>query len=463
MIQLFIADEKYTLQNRNSGQDLKHDYFQRQDYHELFQQIWNEIHKKDLAIHSFQDIKNSDLFKFSPFHTLTTDQYETELDILETLKFDMEINQNQSVHYFVTGDPGTGKTVLAIHLIRKIIELTMESNRPIKIGFVIPVSSLKKTIERVFKKIMGMDHVKIVTPTQVSKEKWDLLIVDEAHRLKRRVALSQYGEFDRANERLKFDKEGTELDWILKQSKYQIFFYDPNQTVKSSDIPKERFDQLMKETGVHKFKLSSQMRSLGGEDYIQYIKEIFSDKPPEKEIDFSENYQFGIYNDLSGLIHRIKNLNDIWGLSRIGAGYAWKWKTKPLKLSYDELVKRGIYDIEIDDNKLIWNMKNADWIGSENSINEVGCIHTMQGYDLNFAGIIIGNEITYNWQTSEIEIRKKNYYDRNGKVSLSSEELKKRILNIYTVLLTRGIRGTFLYVCDPNLKEYLRRYIPVID
>ncbi len=113
-----------------------------------------------------------------------------------------------------------------------------------------------------------------------------------------------------------------------------------------------------------------------------------------------------------------------------------------------------------------WNTTNEDWINSPNAFNEVGCIHTTQGYDLNYTGIIFGKEITYNPETKQIEIDASQYFDKKGKQGIEDPEtLKAYILNIYKTMMLRGIRGAFVYVYvyvyvyDEGLKEYLKELI----
>ena len=115
-------------------------------------------------------------------------------------------------------------------------------------------------------------------------------------------------------------------------------------------------------------------------------------------------------------------------------------------------------------NKYKWNSGSVtEWVHSKNALEEIGCIHTVQGYDINYTGVIIGNELKYSKEKG-IYVDFKEYKDKNGKKGLKNNEkdlirLKQYILNIYYVLLTRGIEGTYVYACDEGLKKYLSKYI----
>ena len=166
------------------------------------------------------------------------------------------------------------------------------------------------------------------------------------------------------------------------------------------------------------------------------------------------------------MVNNIKSKNNVYGLCRNIAGYAWKWNSKGKKLpmhitkkEVKEMKDNNLYDIDIDGHKYIWNSQPVDWINSENSINEIGSIHTTQGFDLNYTGLIIGNELKYDDVENKIYVDRKEYYDVKGKADTSDEDLLKYILHIYITMCTRGMRGTYLYVCDPKLREYLSKYI----
>ena len=486
LIKYMAADNKFKLQNGNSGLQ-NHNYYQRELYESKFKDIWKKLKEKGIVQNDLLVIENSDLFKYSPYKSLTDDQYAIVTDILKTLAEDVTNNKESS--FIVHGGAGTGKTILGVYLVKLLMEVKEnninieedivdnniqdalkinESINKLKIGLVIPMENLRKTLKKVFKNISGLDANMVLRPNDVakSKDKFDLLIVDESHRLRQRVNLTQYASFDQNNSKFNLGNGGTELDWIRLQSKYQIFLYDEEQTIKPTDIDKEAFIELENKESTHTYNLKTQLRCLlGGDEYIKYVKEIFSNEPPKKKISFKE-YEFKLFDNVNEMVNNIKSKNNVYGLCRNVAGYAWKWNSKGKKLpmhitkqEVKEIVNNNLFDIEIDGYKYIWNSQPVDWINSENSVNEIGSIHTTQGFDLNYTGLIIGNELKYDEEKGKIYIDRKEYYDVKGKAGTTDEELLKYILHIYTTMCTRGMRGTYLYVCDSKLREYLSKYI----
>ena len=182
-----------------------------------------------------------------------------------------------------------------------------------------------------------------------------------------------------------------------------------------------------------------------------YLKELLACSPGLKKQVF-EDYDFKIYTDVNRMVEDIKKLDAKLGLCRNAAGYAWKWISKKDK---------SLCDIEIQGYKYRWNSTYKNWIASDNSINEIGCIHTLQGYDLDYVGVIIGNDLKFNPETKQIYADKDCYFDQQGKSGVASkpEELKEYIKNIYLTLMTRGIKGTYLYICDEALREYFMEYV----
>lgn len=435
LIEHIAADGKYLLQNGNSGH-INHNYYDREKYKAKFESIWQELQNKKITVNDLLDIRNSDLFKYSPYKVLTEDQYLTAKLIYETI-----ISQEESID-MVKGEPGTGKTILAVYLMKYLAQ--EEKTKHLKTALVVPMTSLRGTIKKVFKNIKGLKSSMVIGPFDVIKEKYDVLIVDEAHRLNQRKNITNIKAFDDANKKLGLDVyTGNQLDWIRMSAKNIVLFYDGQQSIKPSDIGKESFNKL---NPTYHF-IESQMRVLGGNDYIKYIENILWLKQKTKM--YFDNYEFILFDDVNEMVSEIKKKERKWGLSRVVAGYAWEWKsnTNPEE-----------YDININGYRYRWNSTTKDWVNSDNAVNEIGCIHTIQGYDLNYAGVIIGNEIRCNGYT--IEIDPKKYFDKNGKKTIEDTDvLKGYILNIYKTLMTRGIRGTYVYCCDEGLREYLKGFV----
>ncbi len=439
LIQYISADEKFILQNSNGG--LKnHNYYDKVKYKAKFEIAWENLRQMGLVKNTLEDLKNSDLFKYSPYKSLTEDQFTVARQIFKDIK------NNEYNTFIVNGKPGTGKTILATYLFKYLKE--QEETKDINIGLVVPMASLRKTISRVFSKIKGLKSNMVIGPNDVVKQNYDLLIVDESHRLQRRKGIMGYGAFDKINKFLGLGDDGTQLDWIMKSSKHQIFFYDENQSIKPADIRPEDFRNLK----TKKYELNSQMRVEAGEEYIKFIEDIFDLNIPN--ITKFSNYDFRMFDNVEVMVNEIKEKNEKHKLARVVAGYAWPWHTNPKKKSTKK------YDIEIGELKLIWNSVTQDWVNSPNAVNEVGCIHTVQGYDLNYVGVIIGPEFYYDPLKNKFGVDKEKYFDINGRNGITDpNELERYVINIYKTLLTRGIKGTYVYIFDENLRNYFKKLL----
>ena len=258
-----------------------------------------------------------------------------------------------------------------------------------------------------------------------------------------------------------FDKnDAPQLDWILKQGTTKVLFYDSEQSVKSSDIPSSRFREIIEtsqQTIAH-YELQTQMRCMGGGTYIDYVKDILSARNPDfKPIN---NYDFKIFDDVDDMIQAIIARDGNLGLCRTVAGFSWEWATKNSGLSYEDMVVKDLFDIDICGHKYIWNMINEGWILSPDADRTIGCIHTSQGYDLNYVGVIFGNEIDYDPNTHSIIVDINEYYDKKVKAATPEEEIRTYIINAYSTMMARGIKGCYIYACKENLRNYLKNFIP---
>ncbi|AXE53940.1 DUF2075 domain-containing protein [Aurantimicrobium sp. MWH-Uga1] len=479
LIRYLAADSKYKVLNGNHG-ITDADYYDRERYRETFNELFDELLKEGVFTRSIPDIVNSDLFKFSPFKALNTDQSVAIEGVLEKLFEDLENKTDSPI--VIQGDPGTGKTIVAVYLMKLLVDIAKsqpdeqldsdsmfsdffqegfrEQLTDFTFGLVIPQQSLRKSIEKVFAKTPGLSKSMVLSPFDAgaSKEHYDLLIVDESHRLGQRSnqpSAAQNKKFTEINIALfgNDDLSWTQLDWIRAKSSHQLYLLDSAQSVKPADLPAEVTTALVAKARESKsyFHLASQMRVAGGSDYIEFIGRVFAGTQQGPE-SFG-NYELRLFDDLAEMRQAIFEKDKEVGLSRMIAGYAWPWVSKN---------NPNAIDIQIGDVGLTWNRTATDWINSPTSLEEVGSIHTVQGYDLNYAGVIIGPDLSYDLMAKKIVFHRENYHDKKGKennprlgIEYSDEDLLNYVVNIYRVLLTRGIKGTFVYVCDLDLRDYL--------
>ena len=481
LIRWLAGDGQFSVMNGNEG-IIDARYYERELYRESFRDIFEQLRAEGIFQRSIPEIENSDLFKLSPFKVLTPEQAIAVEDIVEGLLGDLETGVPSSS--VIEGHPGTGKTIVAIFLIKLLADIRdfddgdeiepdsmfaeffVPENRDLlkrlRIGFVVPQQSLRESIKRVFKKTpkVAVDQVLSPFDVGVSDERWDILIVDETHRLNQRANQSSgvnNKRFITINEKLfgADDSSKTQLDWIRAQSSHQIYLLDAEQTVRPADLPRETLRGLVEQArSAHRqYPLATQMRVRAGADYVEFVRAMLRGEAATSGRPDLGEYDLRFFHDLAEMRNEILDRNIEHGLARLVAGYAWDWKSRR---------DPSAFDIEIDGLQLRWNSQAKDWINSARSIDEVGSIHTVQGYDLNYAGVIIGNDLRYDPDARRLLIDRDSYRDAKGKennkqraLTYSDDDLLEFIRNIYWVLLTRGIRGTYVYVCDPNLRAYV--------
>jgi DUF2075 family protein len=460
------------------------DYFDRERYRTSFEEIFTELRHEGIFTRPVAEIVNGDLYKLSPFKALTEDQAIAVDQIIEVLLEDLAVGQESTS--VIQGEPGTGKTVVAIYLQKLLADIALgrdpdepEEDSPFleffvhenqallkdfRIAFVIPQQALRKSVQRVFARTPGLDNAMVMSPFEVGKsdEHFDLIVVDEAHRLNRRAnqaSASQNTDFTRINELLfgADDASKTQLDWILEKSTHRILLIDPLQAVRPADLPLAELDRVASVAKKDRryFALHSQMRVRAGDDYVGYARAVLGQTSELQPRTF-EGYDLQFFDDIRAMRNEIVARNDEVGLSRLVAGYAWPWKSKK---------DPEAIDIEIDGVQLQWNSTQVDWVASARSPQEVGSIHTVQGYDLNYVGVIIGRDLRWDTRTGQTRFARDSYFDTKGKENnkrlhqeYDDDDLLQYVRNIYAVLLTRGILGTYVYVADPELREHLRPY-----
>ena len=482
LIQFMHADGKFELQNENAGQSVQHNYYQRGLYEQCFQDIWNELKRKKLANKTLYEIKNSEIFKYSPYKELTDDQFTCVESLLKMTGTALEKGLNKKL--VIQGGAGTGKTVLAVYFIKCLVDIlarntnfedldevlpedspvlqsaqlvkVIQDHKDLKIAFVVPTPSFRETVKKIFKVTKGLKPSMVIGPNDIAKKDYDIVIVDEAHRLQRRQDLVNYGAYDAVCDSLGLPHSSTQLDWIAaKKRPVTVIFYDPKQRVKTTDMLDESFNAFINEADV--ITLGTQLRIQGGNEYIEFINKLLNNQHATYESDKYDLFVFDDYGEMEQAIKSQNKKNE--GLCRIVAGISYPYSTK----MRDKVAKKKL-DVDVDgDGKYLrmWNLGFNDptFITDEEHKDEIGCVYTCQGYDLNYAGVILGPDIFYNKETRKIDIHIEKCTDRKAKVKGNDEETKKNILHQYLVLLTRGIYGTYIYAVDKDLREYLNECI----
>jgi len=362
--------------------------------------------------------------------------------ILKAVEDAMKSNKKSTI--IVEGGPGTGKSVIAINLLvalkDKVVSYVTKNSAPRNVYF----SKLRKDnfktnyIKNLFKSSGSFIESK--------NNEYDCLIVDEAHRLNEKSGMYGNDGFNQIYE-------------IIKASKVSVFFIDEDQIVTTKDYGDiNKIKELAKQLGSEvisgiDYKLKSQFRCNGSDGYIAFLDDMLNiRKTANFEIDLS--YDFKVFDDLVEMNKRLyeKNTNN---KTRLLAGYCYEWKSK--NKSKDE-----IYDIEIDNFKAKWNFSNSStWAIDEDSFNQVGCIHTSQGLEFDYVGVIIGKDLIYDKEVKTDYLKRaKTDHSLKGIKSSKNFDLADRIIkNTYRTLMSRGQKGCYIYCEDKHLAKYIKSRI----
>lgn len=360
------------------------------------------------------------------------------------------ISKNEKNVMIVRGGPGTGKSVLAVNL---LVEL---NNRNMTCFYVTKNAAPRKVYSSKLRGDFTQTYINHLFQssgnfTYEERNKLDCLIVDEAHRLNAKSGMYQ-------------NKGENQVKEIINAAKFSVFFIDENQKVTLKDIGSEDLiKKFAKEqgAGIYTFDLDSQFRCNGSDGYVAWLDRVLGIRDTVNFDITGFDYDFRVLdnpNEVRKLVEE-KNVNN---KSRIVAGYCWNWISNGKNNS-------EIHDIEIPEYNfsMSWNLANSNtWAIDSNSINEVGCIHTCQGLEFDYVGVIIGNDLRYDGLNVITDYSKRARTDTslNGIKKIADEqgeEVANKIAdniikNTYRTLMTRGMKGCYVYCTDKKLNEYLK-------
>lgn len=351
----------------------------------------------------------------------------------------------------VEGGPGTGKSILAINLLVKL------TKRQMVVHYVSKNSAPRNVYSSKLKGTITKSHIDNLFKSSgvfynCDKNVFDVLIIDEAHRLN-----AKSGLFKNLGE--------NQIKEIINASKFSIFFIDENQKIDIFDIGQkseiQKYASLFN-AKVKTLELNSQFRCNGSDGYVAWLDNILGIRETANFDGFEGEYDFRIIDDPNKLRDMILEKNKFNNKSRLLAGYCWNWNKEGKN-------KSNIHDISIPryNFSISWNLGNTStWAIDKKSVNEVGCIHTSQGLDFDYVGVIIGPDLRYESEKIITDFNKRARTDQSlkGIKKLAKNNLlqakkiaDKIIKNTYRTLMTRGQKGCYIYCCDKSLSEYFKK------
>lgn len=371
--------------------------------------------------------------------------YETALWLVEKSK-----TEGKKV-LIVEGGPGTGKSVVAINLLAEITKRAMLTQYVTKNAAPRAVYQSKLTGTLTKSRFAALFQSS-GSYIDRSKNEFDALIVDEAHRLNMKSGMFQnLGE--------------NQIKEIIHASRTSIFFIDEDQKVTMKDVgSKDEIRKQAKKSGaaITELELSSQFRCNGSDAYLAFLDNLLQIKETANTSINELNYEFKVCDSPSELRDLVFEKNKINNSARLVAGYCWDWKsqkdTKAMDIVFPEYKFAMKWNLALD--SMLWIMK-------PNSINEIGCIHTCQGLELDYVGVIIGEDLIVRDGQVLVDPSKRSKMDSSIKgykklLKDNPEEAKdliRRIIkNTYRTLMTRGIKGCYLWCVDKETNNWLSQF-----
>lgn len=377
--------------------------------------------------------------------------YETVKKLVEKSLRDVNkaTGENQKYTIIVQGGPGTGKSVVAIQLLCDLIQKGYSANYVTK----------NAAPRNVYFEKLKQDHYKLNyikslfkgsgSYIDVPNNYFDCLIADEAHRLNAKSGMFQ-------------NKGENQIKEIIHASKVSVFLIDENQVVTTSDIGSIdliKYYAKLEGSAIYEgdeINLVSQFRCNGSDGYLAFLDNLLSIRETANT-SFDMDYDIKLFDDPNKMREALNEKNQINNKSRMLAGYCYNWITKnnPNSDEYDIVLEKGF--------KAKWNFGNTNtWAIDEDSFDEVGCIHTSQGLEFDYCGVIIGKDLRYENGRVITDYRRRAQTDTSlkGIKTTKNFALADRIIrNTYRTLLSRGQKGCYVYCEDKALLQYMSKML----
>ncbi|BDU70251.1 ATPase AAA [Geothrix oryzae] len=348
----------------------------------------------------------------------------------------------------VKGGPGTGKSVISMnafgHLIRS--ELNVRFVAPNAAFRNVTKNALVRSGKRGTRATLDNLFSGAASFYQCNENTFDALIVDEAHRLKGKGTYQYFGE--------------SQVEDVLKASRVNVFFVDDDQRIRKDDIGTVESIRAAAEkfkSEVFEFELTSQFRCSGADGYLQWLNDALGIKDTGNFDGWDPSaFQFQICSTPGEVLDQVRAKSQGGFRARMLAGYAWNWST-------EGNANGQIEDVTIPEHSfsMPWNGRaiSETWAVHPEGEGQVGCVHTSQGLEFDYVGVLVGKDLQFDPDRGGLWGSWSDYKDTSGKKGLKNDPatLTRFISNIYKVLLSRGMKGCFVFFQDPKLEAYFRQ------
>lgn len=363
----------------------------------------------------------------------------------------------------VNGGPGTGKTVIALHILAELVKLNPQKEEGLHVHYATKSASLLNGLRYQFcrKKTADLLLSNITSFSITNENAIDVLLVDEAHRIER---TSNY-QFTPKGQR--FDTP--QIDTLIRAAKISVFFIDNKQAIRGVEIGSS---EMIKEAAerwnarVEECTLTSQFRCNGSDNYMDWMEQVLYNREITSVFSPSD-FDLQVMDDPQEMYDKLVEIDNKEGqTARIMAGFCWEW-SRVLDENGD-LVK----DVRIGNFAMPWEtyrnltppkgyVKWYEWAYRPEGIKQCGCIYTAQGFEFDYAGVIIGPDLKYDTVTKKIITDKSATCDSMLKRTPKEATMTfdEYVRNIYRVLMSRGMKGCYLYIVDEPLRQYFKDLI----
>ena len=406
-------------------------------------------------------IESGDISAFS----LIEDQIVARNIIINKIR-EMRANsfRNKKNVIIVNGGPGTGKTVIALHILAELAKLSNNGNglnvhyatksKPLLEGVRAQLSTTSR---------MLFSNVTSFVPSSSDENSVDVLLVDEAHRIQKN-ANNQYTKAENRTDL-------SQIDTIIRAAKITVFFIDDRQAIRGVEIGSASMIREAAErwnASVEECELKSQFRCNGSDNYLNWLEQVLYNKQVTSHFD-TEDFDLRIMDSPQKMYESLVEQNNVPGqTARLMAGFCWPWSTNVVNGDLVKDVKIGTFAMPWETNDKVDRRSLRvsyprwyEWAYKPEGIKQVGCIYTSQGYEFDYAGVIIGPDLKYDPVEDKIITDKSACKDPVLKRTQKEATMTfdDYVRNIYRVLMSRGMKGCYLYVCDKELRKYLKGLI----